>query len=78
MFTFKSSALLATILVAGLLGSACGSQNTADVKTTTPSSMLATDSAATKVGGMPPDTARLRTTPSMGAMADTNRLSTGQ
>jgi hypothetical protein len=48
------------------------------VKTTTPSSMLGTDSAAAKVGGTPPDTAGLGTTPSVGAAADSSRLSTGQ
>ncbi|TVT41929.1 hypothetical protein FNT36_10950 [Hymenobacter setariae] len=48
-------------LLAGLLLGACGGANTADMKTTTPSSMLGTDSAATKVGGMPPDTTGLGT-----------------
>jgi ABC-type enterochelin transport system substrate-binding protein len=78
MPTFKSSVALATVLVSGLLFSACGSQGTADVKTTTPSSMLGTDSAATKVGGTQLDTTGLRNAPAPGAAADSNRLDTGQ
>ena len=78
MPTFKSPLALAAVLAGGLLLSACSGQGTADVKTSTPSSMLGTDSAATKVGGMPPDTASLRTAPNMGAAADSNRLDTGQ
>jgi hypothetical protein len=77
MTTPKSYAALVATLLASLLLGACGSKGSADVKTTTPSSMLGTDSAATKVGGTPPDTASLGTTPSVGA-ADSNRLSTGQ
>lgn len=78
MPTFKSPLALTTVLAGGLFLSACGGQGTADVKTSTPSSMLGTDSAATKVGDMPPDTASLRTAPNMGAAADSNRLDTGQ
>jgi hypothetical protein len=44
---------LALLLAGGMLLSACGSQNT-DIHTSTPSSVLGTDSAATKVGGTPP------------------------
>jgi hypothetical protein len=44
---------LALLLAGGTLLSSCGSQNT-DVHTSTPSSMLGTDSAATTVGGTPP------------------------
>ena len=76
MPTFKSSVALAAVLAGGLLLGACGGQG--DVKTTTPSSMLGTESAATKVGGMPADTTGLGTTPSMGAAADSTRLGTGQ
>jgi hypothetical protein len=54
MLNSKPYAALAATLLAGLLLGACGSQGTADVKTTTPSSMLGTDSAATKVGGTAP------------------------
>ena len=78
MPTFKSSVALAAVLVGGLLLGACGGQGTADVKTTTPSSMLGTDSAATKVGGTPLDTSSLRNTTSPGAAADSTRLGTGQ
>lgn len=78
MSTFKSPLALAAVLAGGLLLGACGGQGTTDIKTSTPSSMLGTDSAATKVGGMPPDTASLRTAPNMGAAADSNRLDTGQ
>jgi len=55
MTAFQSCAALAA---AALLLCACGSQGSADVKTTTPTSTLGTDSAAAKVGGTPPaDTA---------------------
>jgi len=67
MTTPKSYAALVATLLASLLLGACGSQGSADVKTTTPSSMLGTDSAATKVGGTAPDTTGLGTTaPSTG------------
>lgn len=55
---------LALLLVSGALLSACGGK-TSDTHTSTPSSMLGTDSAATKVGGTPPlptDTAATGTT----------------
>ena len=61
MTSSKSYAALAATLLAGLLLGACGNSGSADVKTTTPSSMLGTDSAATKVGGTPVDTTRLGT-----------------
>lgn len=61
MSTFKLSVAPAAFLLAALLLSACGSKGTADVKTSTPSSMLGTDSAATKVGGTLPDTTSLST-----------------
>jgi ABC-type glycerol-3-phosphate transport system substrate-binding protein len=61
MSTLKCSLAPAAILLAGLLLAACGGSGNADVKTTTPSSMLGTDSAATKVGGTPVDTTRLGT-----------------
>jgi hypothetical protein len=56
MTNYNSYLAPAAVLLAGLLLGACGNSGSADVKTTTPSSMLGTDSAATKVGGMPPDT----------------------
>ncbi|MBJ6145175.1 hypothetical protein [Hymenobacter sp. BT559] len=59
MTTLKTYSGVAATLLASLLLGACGGQGTTDVKTTTPSSMLGTDSAATKVGGMPPDTTGL-------------------
>jgi hypothetical protein len=46
------------LLLGGLFFTACGG-NQADVSTSTPSSTLGTDSAATKVGGTPPDSASL-------------------
>jgi hypothetical protein len=55
MLISKLSLASAALVLAGLLG-ACGGQGAADVKTTTPSSTLGTDSAATKVGGTPSDT----------------------
>jgi hypothetical protein len=55
MFQSNAFRLVATLLVGGLaLGSCGGSTASGDVKTTTPSSMLGTDSAATKVGGTSP------------------------
>ncbi|RYY15673.1 MAG: hypothetical protein EOO36_12320 [Cytophagaceae bacterium] len=46
---------LAALLAGGLALGACGGSTAGgDVKTTTPSSMLGTDSAATKVGGIAP------------------------
>jgi hypothetical protein len=51
-----SSRILATLLLGGLMLSACGG-NQADVSTSTPTSTLGTDSAATKVGGAPLDSA---------------------
>jgi hypothetical protein len=49
---FQAKYSLALLLVSGALLSACGSNG--DTHTNTPSSMLGTDSAATKVGGTPP------------------------
>jgi hypothetical protein len=46
---------LAALLLGGTLLAACGG-NTSNVGTSTPSSMLGTDSAATKVGGTMPTT----------------------
>jgi hypothetical protein len=55
MFQSNSLRLLATLLVGGLTLSACGgSPAGSEVKTSTPSSMLGTDSAANKVGGTSP------------------------
>ncbi|RYY15655.1 MAG: hypothetical protein EOO36_12340 [Cytophagaceae bacterium] len=53
MFQAKSSWALALLLASGALLSACGSK-TGNTSTSTPTSTLGTDSAATKVGGMPP------------------------
>ena len=78
MPTFQSFAAPAAVLVAALLLGACGGQGTAEVKTNTPSSLLGTDSAATKVGSLPPDTTGLRPAPSPGAPASSPRLGTGQ
>ena len=50
---FQAKYSLALLLVGGALLSACGSR-TSDTHTSTPSSMLGTDSAAAKVGGTPP------------------------
>ena len=47
---------LATLLLGGALLGACGGKNARNTTTNTPSSMLGTDSAATKVGGTPPGT----------------------
>ncbi|RZK51770.1 MAG: hypothetical protein EOO59_14555 [Hymenobacter sp.] len=46
---------LAALLLGGLLLGACGGSG--NTSTSTPTSTLGTDSAATKVGGMPTDTA---------------------
>lgn len=46
---------LAALLLGGLLLGACGGNS--NTSTSTPTSTLGTDSAATKVGGMPTDTA---------------------
>lgn len=46
---------LAALLTGGTLLGACGSKQ-ANTSTNTPSSMLGTDSAATKVGGTAPGT----------------------
>jgi len=53
MFQAKFSWALALLLTGGALLSACGGK-TGDTITNTPTSTLGTDSAATKVGGMPP------------------------
>ena len=50
---FQAKSFVALLLVGGALLSACGSK-TGDTHTSTPSSMLGTDSAAAKVGGTPP------------------------
>jgi hypothetical protein len=56
MFQVRFS--LALLFVGGVLLSSCGGGGTS---TNTPSSMLGTDSAATKVGGtLPADTATVR------------------
>ena len=75
MLPAKSYLPLATLLASGLLLSACGSNGTSEVKTTTPSSMLGTDSAATKVGGTPADTVNVAPPPTG---ASTSAPSTGQ
>ncbi|GAB3637187.1 hypothetical protein GCM10027422_27770 [Hymenobacter arcticus] len=46
---------VAALLLGGLLLGACGGNS--NTSTSTPTSTLGTDSAATKVGGMPTDTA---------------------
>ena len=50
---FQAKSFLALLLVGGALLGSCGGK-TSDTHTSTPSSMLGTDSAATKVGGTPP------------------------
>jgi hypothetical protein len=52
----SSSRVLIALLLGSLFLSACGGSQ-ADVSTSTPSSTLGTDSAATKVGGTAPDSA---------------------
>ena len=51
---------LAALLLSGTLLSSCGGGS--DTKTSTPSSTLGTDSAATQVGGMPDSTGGRGTT----------------
>lgn len=74
MLQLKSFLTLAALLGGGLLLGACGG-NASDPSTNTPSSTLGTDSAATKVGGVAPDTVGVGPAPSG---ASTSAPSTGQ
>lgn len=60
----------AALLLGGLFLTACGG-NQADVRTSTPTSTLGTDSAAAKVGGTPPDSAGVA--PAAGLSTGTGR-----
>lgn len=71
MSCFSSGRALVALLLGGLLLGACGGNGPA---TSTPSSTLGTDSAATKVGGTPADSAA---TPPPTGTAPAEGLSTG-
>ncbi len=75
MLQAKSYLTLAALLFGGLLLGSCGGNQANNTPTTTPSSTLGTDSAATKVGGMPTDTAGIGAPPTG---ASTSASSTGQ
>ena len=74
MLQVKSYLAPAALLVGGLLLASCGGKG-ADTPTTTPTSTLGTDSAATKVGGAPADTTSAMPPPTG---ASTSAASTGQ
>ncbi|GAA4494261.1 hypothetical protein GCM10023172_04070 [Hymenobacter ginsengisoli] len=73
-----SGRALSALLLGGLLLGAC-SGGSSDTHTNTPSSTLGTDSAATKVGGMPDSTGTSGTmsAPASGAMNGTSTSPTG-
>ena len=75
MLQLKSILAPAALLGGGLLLGSCGGSQTSDISTNTPSSTLGTDSAATKVGGVSPDTTRVMAPPTG---ASTSASSTGQ